>query len=55
LHRRGTTVVLEQGGISLVAMERAVTQWDPELYRSLGLEPVSSQMKMLPGERGSPK
>jgi len=44
LHRRGTTAVLEQGGISLVAMERAVTQWDPELYRSLGLEPCAARI-----------
>jgi microcystin degradation protein MlrC len=31
--------VLQIGRIHLVVMERAVRQWDPELYRSVGLEP----------------
>ena len=35
----GRAVVLVSGGIHLVVMERTVSQWDPELYRSLGEEP----------------
>jgi len=30
--------------IALVVMERAVIQWDPELYRSLGLEPSDARI-----------
>jgi microcystin degradation protein MlrC len=43
-HRMGRTVVLVQGGIHLVVMEHAVTQWDPQLYRSLGLEPTDARI-----------
>ncbi len=43
-HRMGRTVVLVQGGIHLVVMERAVSQWDPQLYRSLGLEPADARI-----------
>lgn len=43
-HRMGRTVVLTQGGIHLVVMERAVSQWDPQLYRSLGLEPSDARV-----------
>ena len=37
---RGRTAVLRSGSIYLAVMERPVLQWDPELYRSLGLEPA---------------
>jgi microcystin degradation protein MlrC len=40
----GKTVVLVQGGIHLVVMERAVSQWDPQLYRSLGEEPSDARI-----------
>jgi microcystin degradation protein MlrC len=43
-HHMGPTVVLVSGGIHLVVMSRPVSQWDPELYRSLGLEPASARM-----------
>jgi len=42
--RMGRTVVVIQGGIHLVIMERPVTQWDPELYRSLGEEPTDARI-----------
>ena len=40
----GRTVVLVQGGIHLVVMERPVSQWDPQLYRSLGEEPAEARI-----------
>ena len=43
-HRMGRAVVLIQGGIHLVIMERAVSQWDPQLYRSLGEEPSDAHI-----------
>jgi microcystin degradation protein MlrC len=43
-HHMGATVVLVCGGIHLVVMSRPVSQWDPELYRSLGLEPANARM-----------
>jgi microcystin degradation protein MlrC len=45
--RRGRTAVLDIGQIALVVMERAVIQWDPELYRSLGLEPRDAQIVVV--------
>jgi microcystin degradation protein MlrC len=44
VHRMGRTAVLVQGGIRLVVMEHGITQWDPELYRSLGLEPNDARI-----------
>ena len=46
LHR-GRTGVLQVGHIYLVVMERAVRQWDPELYRSVGLEPRDAQIVVV--------
>lgn len=43
-HHMGRTVVLYAGGIHLVVMERGVSQWDPQLYRSLGEEPSDARM-----------
>jgi len=43
-HHMGRVVVLVQGGIHLVVMERGVTQWDPQLYRSLGEEPGDARV-----------
>ena len=43
LHR-GLCGVLQIGQITLVVMSRACRQWDPELYRSLGLEPADAQL-----------
>lgn len=45
--RRGQTAVFQIGQIALVVMERAVIQWDPELYRSLGLEPRDAQIVVV--------
>jgi microcystin degradation protein MlrC len=45
--RRGRTVVFEIGRIALVVMERAVIQWDPELYRSVGLEPRDARIVIV--------
>ncbi len=44
LQRMGRAVVLIAGGIHLVVMERAVSQWDPQLYRSLGEEPDDARI-----------
>ena len=44
VQRMGRTVVLTQGGIHLVVMERPVSQWDPQLYRSLGEEPTDARI-----------
>jgi microcystin degradation protein MlrC len=51
LHR-GRTAVLQIGRIFLVAMERAVRQWDPELYRSVGLEPRDAQIVVVKSPAG---
>jgi len=45
--RRGRTAVFDIGRIALVVMERAVIQWDPELYRSLGLEPRDARIVIV--------
>ncbi|NLV73141.1 MAG: M81 family metallopeptidase [Chloroflexi bacterium] len=42
--RMGRTAVLERGSLRVVVMEHGVTQWDPELYRSLGLEPKDARI-----------
>ncbi len=44
---RGLTGVLQIGPVALVVMERPVFQWDPELYRSLGLEPCDAQVVVV--------
>jgi microcystin degradation protein MlrC len=51
LHR-GRTVVLRIGHVYLVVMERAVRQWDPELYRSVGLEPRDAQIVVVKSPAG---
>jgi microcystin degradation protein MlrC len=49
-HHMGRAVVLYQGdpasigGIHLVVMERGVSQWDPQLYRSVGEEPTDARI-----------
>jgi len=43
-HHMGRTAVLTHGGIHLVVMERGVSQWDPELYRSVGEEPADARI-----------
>lgn len=43
-HHMGRTAVLYAGDIHLVVMERAVSQWDPQLYRSVGEEPSSARI-----------
>ena len=49
---RGRTGVLRIGHIYLVVMERPVIQWDPELYRSLGLEPADAQIVVVKSPSG---
>jgi len=44
---RGITGVLKMGHIHLVVMERPVFQWDPELYRSIGLDPKDAQIVVV--------
>jgi microcystin degradation protein MlrC len=44
LHHMGRTVVLIRHGIHLVIMERPISQWDPQLYRSLGEEPSDARI-----------
>lgn len=39
----GRSVVVRRGPIHLLIMERPVVQWDPELYRSMGLEPLTAK------------
>ena len=43
-HQMGRTVVLHSGGIHLVVMEHAVSQWDPQMYRTVGEEPTDARM-----------
>lgn len=43
-HQMGRTVVIYAGNIHLVVMEHAVSQWDPQLYRSVGEEPSDARM-----------
>ena len=46
-HHMGRAVVLVRGGIHLVIMERGVSQWDPEMYRSLGEEPADARVVQI--------
>lgn len=43
----GRTVVLQSGGIFLVLSERAISTFDPELYRSVGLEPSEAKIVVV--------
>jgi microcystin degradation protein MlrC len=43
-HHMGRAAVLIDGGIRLVVMERGVSQWDPQMYRSLGQEPTDARI-----------
>lgn len=45
--QRGLTGVLQIGAVALVVMERPVIQWDPQLYRSVGLEPRRAQVVVV--------
>jgi microcystin degradation protein MlrC len=49
---RGRTAVLQAGRVFIVVMERAVIQWDPELYRSVGLEPADAQIVIVKSPAG---
>jgi len=40
----GLTAVLVHKGIRLVVMSQPVIQWDPELYRSQGLDPATAKL-----------
>jgi microcystin degradation protein MlrC len=44
---RGRTVVIKSGWVSLVVSEHPAFQWDPEFYRSLGLEPRDAQIVVV--------
>ncbi len=43
----GRTVVLQSGCIFLVLSERAISTFDPELYRSVGLEPSEAKIVVV--------
>lgn len=43
----GRTAVLQIGQIALLVMSRPILQWDPELYRSQGLEPAEAQIVIV--------
>ena len=45
--QRGLTAVLQVGRVFIVVAERPVIQWDPEFYRSLGLEPRDAQIVVV--------
>jgi len=51
VHRMGRAVVLVQGRIHLLVMERAVSQWDPEMYRSVGEEPRDARIVQVKSPR----
>jgi len=40
----GLTAVLKHAGIRVVVMSKPVIQWDPELYRSQGLDPATAKL-----------
>lgn len=50
--QRGRTVVFQVGSIYLEIMERPVFQWDPELYRSVGLEPRDARIVVVKSPAG---
>ena len=39
--------MLHQGGIHLLVMERAVSQCDPQMYRSVGEEPTDARIVQI--------
>ncbi len=45
--QRGLTAVLQVGHVFIVVAERPVIQWDPEFYRSVGLEPAGAQIVVV--------
>ncbi len=45
--RMGQTAVLAAGRLRIVVMEHAVSTIDPELYRSVGLEPAEAQVVVV--------
>ncbi|CAI8014645.1 Microcystinase C (Fragment) [Geodia barretti] len=48
----GGVAVLEVGSISIMAMRRAVVQWDPEMYRCAGLEPTTFRVVQVKSPGG---
>lgn len=44
VHQMGRAAVLVGEGIHLLVMERAVSQWDPQMYRSVGEEPADARI-----------
>jgi microcystin degradation protein MlrC len=46
-HHMGRASVLYAGAIHLLMMERAVSQWDPQLYRSVGEEPAAARIVLV--------
>jgi microcystin degradation protein MlrC len=51
-HHMGRTVVLTRGGLHLVVMERAVSQWDPHIYISVGEEPRAARVVQVKSPAG---
>jgi microcystin degradation protein MlrC len=50
--QRGRTIVLQSGPLFLMVMEQPALQWDPELYRSVGLEPADAQLVAVKSPTG---
>jgi microcystin degradation protein MlrC len=48
----GQSAVVRRGPIHLLIMERPVLQWDPELYRSVGLEPLTAKAVVVKSPMG---
>jgi len=46
-HRMGPTAVLTIGQTNIVVMSQGVTQWDPQLYRSQGLDPAYARITQV--------
>jgi microcystin degradation protein MlrC len=46
-HQMGPTTVLTVGEVSIVVMNQGVTQWDPQLYRSQGLDPSYARITQV--------
>ncbi|MDF2667802.1 MAG: hypothetical protein K0R67_108 [Paenibacillus sp.] len=46
-HQMGRTVVLQIRKIQVVVMEKSAFNWDPSLYRSVGLEPMDARIVVV--------
>jgi microcystin degradation protein MlrC len=51
-HSRGLTAVLAIGGVRVVVTSTTAFNWDPEYYRSLGLEPRDARIVVVKSPTG---